>query len=42
MLADADSTQLPMFSGADDDEIDGGTFATVGSLADFLAAKLAG
>jgi acyl carrier protein len=25
----------------DDDEIDGGTFATVGSLADFLNAKLA-
>jgi acyl carrier protein len=26
----------------DDDDIDGGTFATVGSLADFVAAKLAG
>jgi len=26
----------------DDDEIDGATFATVGSLVDFVAAKLAG
>lgn len=26
----------------DDDEIDGDTFATVGSLTDFVAAKLAG
>jgi len=26
----------------DDDEIDGETFATVGSLTDFVAAKLAG
>ncbi|MET0518224.1 MAG: phosphopantetheine-binding protein [Burkholderiaceae bacterium] len=26
----------------DDDEIDGATFATVGSLSDFVAAKLAG
>ena len=26
----------------DDDDIDGQTFATVGSLADFVAAKLAG
>lgn len=25
----------------DDDEVDGATFATVGSLADFLSAKLA-
>jgi acyl carrier protein len=26
----------------DDDDIDGGTFATVGSLSDFVAGKLAG
>ena len=26
----------------DDDDIDGATFATVGSLADFVSAKLAG
>ena len=26
----------------DDDDIDGSTFATVGSLSDFVAAKLAG
>lgn len=26
----------------DDDEVDGATFATVGSLVDFLSAKLAG
>lgn len=26
----------------DDDDIDGATFATVGSLADFIGAKLAG
>jgi acyl carrier protein len=26
----------------DDDDIDGGTFATVGSLTDFVSAKLAG